>query len=98
MALVSQGFKGGFYAEHVVMKETNAARIPEKLSVTQAGAMAVDVLTAYAGLEPRFISSRMNRFSSSARVVELVTWRFNSPNEWAHACSRSRPAKMVLPS
>src|SRR6201988_5009619 len=43
--------KGGFYAEHVVMKETNAARIPGKLSATQAGAMAVDVLTAYAGLE-----------------------------------------------
>jgi NADPH:quinone reductase-like Zn-dependent oxidoreductase len=42
--------KGGFYAEHVVMKETNAARIPGKLSATQAGAMAVDVLT-YAGLE-----------------------------------------------
>src|SRR5580765_3379151 len=43
--------KGGFYAEHVVMKETNAARIPGKLSATQAGAMAVDVLTAYSGLE-----------------------------------------------
>jgi NADPH:quinone reductase-like Zn-dependent oxidoreductase len=43
--------KGGFYAEHVVMKETNAARIPGKLSATQAGAMAVDVLTAYAGVE-----------------------------------------------
>src|SRR5258706_12238912 len=43
--------KGGFYAEHVAMKETNAARIPGKLSATQAGAMAVDVLTAYAGLE-----------------------------------------------
>src|SRR5215468_3266608 len=26
--------KGGFYAEHVVMKETNAARIPGKLSTT----------------------------------------------------------------
>jgi NADPH:quinone reductase-like Zn-dependent oxidoreductase len=33
------------------MKETNAARIPGKLSATQAGAMAVDILTAYAGLE-----------------------------------------------
>ena len=43
--------KGGFYADYVVMKETNAARIPGKLSATQAGAMAVDVLTAYAGLE-----------------------------------------------
>jgi len=43
--------KGGFYAEQVVMKETNAARIPGKLSATQAGAMAVDVLTTYAGLE-----------------------------------------------
>jgi len=90
--------KGGFYADYVVMKETNAARIPGKLSATQAGAMAVDVLTLTRALKPRFISSRMNRFSSSARVVELVTWRFNSPNEWAHAYSRSRPAKMVLPS
>ncbi len=43
--------KGGFYAEHVVLKETNAARIPGKLSATQAGAMPVDALTAYAGLE-----------------------------------------------
>src|SRR5437879_12028216 len=43
--------KGGFYAEHVVMKATNAARIPGKVSATQAGAMAADVLTAYAGLE-----------------------------------------------
>src|SRR5258708_20535101 len=43
--------KGGFYAEHVVMKETHAARIPGKLSATQAGAMAVDVLTPYSGLE-----------------------------------------------
>ena len=33
------------------MKETQAAHIPGKLSATQAGAMAVDVLTAYAGLE-----------------------------------------------
>jgi NADPH:quinone reductase len=43
--------KGGFYAEHVVLKETNAARIPGKLSATQAGAMAVDVVTAFSGLE-----------------------------------------------
>src|SRR5215467_10310588 len=43
--------KGGFYADHVVMKEKNAARIPGKLSATQAGAMAVDLLTAYAGIE-----------------------------------------------
>jgi len=43
--------KGGFYAEHVVMKETQAARIPGKLSATQAGAMVVDLLTAYTGLE-----------------------------------------------
>src|SRR5258706_9497080 len=43
--------KGGFYAEHVALKETNAARIPGKLSATKAGAMAVDALTAYAGLE-----------------------------------------------
>ena len=45
------------------MKEANAARIPGKLSATQAGAMAVDVLTAYAGLETTLhSSSRMNRF------------------------------------
>src|SRR4029077_18799304 len=43
--------KGGFYAEQVVMKETHAARIPGKLSATQAGAMAVDAVTAYTGLE-----------------------------------------------
>src|SRR6267142_4254271 len=43
--------KGGFYAEHVVMKEAHAARIPGKLSATQAGTMAVDVVTAYSGLE-----------------------------------------------
>src|SRR5258706_13465139 len=42
--------KGGFYAEHVAMKETNAARIPGKLSATQAGAMAVDVLKRLARL------------------------------------------------
>src|SRR5258706_7183810 len=43
--------KGGFYAEHVVMKETHAAHIPGKLSATQARAMAVDVVTAFAGLD-----------------------------------------------
>src|SRR5256886_5779915 len=35
----------------ILMKETHAAHIPGKLSATQAGAMAVDVVTAYAGLE-----------------------------------------------
>src|SRR5258706_8638335 len=43
--------KGGFYAGHLVLKETNAARIPGKLSATKAGAMAGDALTPYAGLE-----------------------------------------------
>ena len=45
--------KGGFYAQYIVLKETNLARIPvkAKLTIQQAGAMPVDAITALAGLD-----------------------------------------------
>lgn len=43
--------KGGFYAQYAVIKENSLSRIPEKLTVQQAAAMAVDAVTALAGLE-----------------------------------------------
>src|SRR5712671_7787937 len=43
--------KGGFYAQYAVVKETSLALIPGKLTMPQAAAMAVDAVTALAGLE-----------------------------------------------
>src|SRR5579863_5238833 len=43
--------KGGFYAQYAVVKETSLALIPEKLTGPQAAAMAVDAVTALAGLD-----------------------------------------------
>jgi NADPH:quinone reductase len=43
--------KGGFYSQYAVVKENSMSRIPGKLSVTEAAAMAVDAITALAGLD-----------------------------------------------
>ena len=45
--------KGGFYAQYIVLKETNLSRIPveAKLTIVQAGAMPVDAITALTGLD-----------------------------------------------
>jgi NADPH:quinone reductase len=43
--------KGGFYAQYAVVKENSVSRIPGKLSMPQAAAMAVDAITALAGLD-----------------------------------------------
>ncbi len=43
--------KGGFYAEYATVKAEHAAAVPEKLSIQQAGAMAVDAVTALQGLD-----------------------------------------------
>jgi NADPH2:quinone reductase len=43
--------KGGFYAEYAAVKADNVSRIPDKLTVEQAGAMPSDALTALQGLE-----------------------------------------------
>lgn len=43
--------KGGFYAQYTVVKESNAAPIPGKLTMEQAGVMPVDGVTALRGLD-----------------------------------------------
>ena len=43
--------KGGFYAEYTVLKAGNAAIIPQALSTRDAGALAVDGVTALDGLD-----------------------------------------------
>jgi NADPH:quinone reductase-like Zn-dependent oxidoreductase len=43
--------KGGFYSQYAVVKENSLSRIPGKLSMPQAAAMAVDAITAFAGLD-----------------------------------------------
>lgn len=43
--------KGGFYSQYAVVKENSVSRIPGKLSMPQAAAMAVDAVTALAGLD-----------------------------------------------
>ena len=45
--------KGGFYAQYIVLKETNLSPIPAtaKLTIQQAGAMPVDAITALTGLD-----------------------------------------------
>jgi NADPH:quinone reductase-like Zn-dependent oxidoreductase len=43
--------KGGFYAEYATAKADNAARVPDKISTMQAGALMVDALTALRGLD-----------------------------------------------
>lgn len=43
--------KGGFFAEYAVLPENEVSAIPPTLSLEQAGALAVDGLTALAGLD-----------------------------------------------
>lgn len=43
--------KGGFYAEYAVINASNASPIPGRLTVEQAGALAVDGITALRGLD-----------------------------------------------
>jgi NADPH:quinone reductase-like Zn-dependent oxidoreductase len=43
--------KGGFYSQYAVVKENGVSRIPGKLSMQQAAAMAVDAITALTGLD-----------------------------------------------
>jgi NADPH:quinone reductase-like Zn-dependent oxidoreductase len=43
--------KGGFYAEYIVLKAANAAHVPDKLTIEQAGVLPVDGITALEGLE-----------------------------------------------
>ena len=43
--------KGGFYAQYAAVKAEHAAAVPKKLSIQQAGAMAVDAVTALQGLD-----------------------------------------------
>ena len=43
--------KGGFYYQYAVVKENCLSRIPGNLSMPQAAAMAVDAITALAGLD-----------------------------------------------
>lgn len=50
--------KGGFYAQYVSIRASNVARIPEKLSFKEAGALPVDAVTALIGLEDTLRISR----------------------------------------
>jgi len=43
--------KGGFFAEYIALAEDKVARIPDSLTFDQAGALAVDGITALEGLE-----------------------------------------------
>lgn len=43
--------KGGCYAEYIAVEQKNVAKIPERLSTREAGAMPADALTALWGLE-----------------------------------------------
>jgi NADPH:quinone reductase len=43
--------KGGFFAEYAAISENEASKIPDVLSFDQAGVLAVDGLTALAGLD-----------------------------------------------
>jgi NADPH:quinone reductase len=45
------GPKGGFYAQYTAIKEDNAAHIPDKLTIEQAGVMPADAITALRGLD-----------------------------------------------
>jgi NADPH:quinone reductase len=43
--------KGGFYAQYATLKAEHAAAVPKKLSIQEAGVMAVDAVTALQGLD-----------------------------------------------
>ena len=43
--------KGGFYAEYASLKEEHMSRIPDKLSIDQAGVMLSDAVTGLRGLD-----------------------------------------------
>src|SRR5690606_36989627 len=43
--------KGGFYAEYIAMRAQNVSRVPDQLSIHEAGALPVDAITALQGLD-----------------------------------------------
>ncbi len=45
------GLEGGFYAEYAAIEEDEVAPVPKGLSMAEAGALAVDGITALQGLE-----------------------------------------------
>ncbi len=49
--------KGGFYAEYAVLPEDEVSKVPEGLSLEEAGVLAVDGLTALAGLDKLLLES-----------------------------------------
>ena len=74
--------KGGFYAQYAVVKEASLALIPGKLTMPQAAAMAVDAVTALAGLDTTLglkngeslsIFARQRRHWSLGRAIRQRT-------------------------
>jgi NADPH2:quinone reductase len=66
--------KGGFFAEYAAVPENEVARVPETLSLDEAGAMAVDGLTALAGLDTIELKRRetLAIFGASGGVGHLA--------------------------
>jgi NADPH2:quinone reductase len=50
-ALALANPKGGFYAQYIAVKADQAAPLPRKLTIEQAGVMPVDAVTALVGLD-----------------------------------------------
>ena len=50
-ALALANPKGGFYAEYAAVNSDNVARVPDRLTIEQAGVMPCDALTALTGLD-----------------------------------------------
>jgi len=88
--------KGGFYAQYAVVKENSLALIPGKLTMLQAAAMAVDAVTALAGLDTTLGLKNGESLLIFGASGGIGTWPCNSPNAWARAYWPWPRAMMVL--
>jgi hypothetical protein len=84
--------KGGFYAQFATLKAEHAAAVPKKLSIQQAGVMAVDAVTALQGLVPFAACDSACRCSIVRRWIAFA-WPFS----FSPAIRRIRPGARLDP-
>ncbi len=79
--------KGGFYAQYAAVKENSLSRIPGQLTTQQAAAMAVDAVTALAGLDST-LGLKKRRVDIDLRSQRRC-WSHGRSISQPHGCTRA---------
>lgn len=91
--------KGGFYAEHVVVKADNVGRVPRRLDLVHAGASAVTGLTALQGIDDHLRLRKGETvliFGATGAVGTLAIQFAKRHSACVIATASSRQAKMLV--